>query len=262
MTKSLDMGDLTWPELATAISNGAGVILPVGATEQHGLHLPLCTDALLATELARAVAAESNSFVAPAISYGYRSRPQVGGGQGFIGTTSLSGVALINQVTDILSEFIRHGFRRICVLNWHMENTNFLYEAAFLAQQRDEKNASGAKILVIESPFDELSQETMDLLFEGDFPGWGIEHAGILETSLLQYLRPELVREEKIEDGEAPRRVSYDVLPLQDDLVSPNGALWKATLGSAEKGKKTWAEIVPPLVKAVLRELPIDAPNT
>jgi creatinine amidohydrolase len=255
MTRSLDMGDLTWPELAAAISNGAGVILPVGATEQHGPHLPLCTDALLATELARAVAAESNLFVAPAISYGYRSRPQVGGGQGFIGTTSLSGVTLINQVTDVLSEFIRHGFRRICVLNWHMENTNFLYEAAFLAKQND---TSDSKILVIESPFDELSQKTMDILFEGDFPGWAIEHAGILETSLLQYLHPDLVREEKIEDGQAPRRVSYDVLPLQEDLVSPNGALWKATLGSAEKGKQTWNEIVPPLVNAVLRELPVD----
>lgn len=255
MTRSLDMADLTWPELAEAISNGAGVILPVGATEQHGPHLPLCTDALLATELARAVAAESNSFVAPAISYGYRSRPQVGGGQGFIGTTSLSGVALINQVTDVITEFIRHGFRRICILNWHMENTNFLYEAAFLAKQKDDL---GAKILVIESPFDELSPKTMDLLFEGDFPGWAIEHAGILETSLLQYLHPELVREEKIEDGEAPRRVSYDVLPLQEDLVSSNGALWKATLGSAEKGKQTWNEIVPPLVTAVLRELPMD----
>ncbi len=72
-----------------------------------------------------------------------------------------------------------------------------------------------AKVLVIESPFDDLAASTMDLLFDGDFPGWAVEHAEILETSLLQRLRPDLVRNEGIQDGGVERRVSYDVLPLQ-----------------------------------------------
>ncbi len=131
---------------------------------------------------------------------------------------------------------------RICVLNWHMENTNFLYEAAFLAMK---EAALDAKMLVIESPFDDLAATTMDLLFDGDFPGWAVEHAGILETSLLQHLRPDLVRNDEIQDGGVERRVSYDLLPLQADLTSRSGVLWKATLGSPEKGQQVWEEIVP-----------------
>ena len=249
-----NFGDLTWNEVEDAIAAGTGIILPVGATEQHGPHLPLRTDALLASELAHAIAPAVRCVVAPAIHYGYRSRPQVGGGQGFVGTTSLAGKTLIDQVHDVLSEFLRHGFKRICVLNWHMENTNFLYEASFLAMQGADPDV---KLVVIESPFDELSASTMELLFEGDFPGWAVEHAGILETSLLQHLRPDLVREDLICDGGVDRRVTYDVLPLQPDLTSRTGALWKATLGSAEKGEQVWQEIVAPLAKAVLTELPL-----
>lgn len=252
--RTTDFGDMTWPEVSSAIEGGTGIILPVGATEQHGHHLPLRTDALLATELARAIAHKVRCVVAPAIHYGYRSRPQVGGGQGFVGTTSLSGKSLIDQTTDVLGEFLRHGFKRICVLNWHMENTNLLYEAAFLAM---ENAAPDVKMLVIEAPFDDLAPSTMDLLFDGDFPGWAVEHAGILETSLLQHLRPDLVRNDEIQDGDVERRVSYDVLPLQADLTSRTGALWKATLGSHEKGKQVWEEIVPPLADSVLRELPV-----
>jgi creatinine amidohydrolase len=161
------MADMTWPEVAHAIDGGSGVILPVGATEQHGPHLPLRTDALLATDLAAAISKETHCVVAPPIHYGYRSRPQFGGGQSFVGTTSLSGVTLIHQITDVVTEFLRHGFRRICLLNWHTENTNFLYEAAYVAMQHA---PDGVKCLVIESPFADLSSGTMDLLFEGDFP--------------------------------------------------------------------------------------------
>lgn len=55
------LSEMTWPEVEEAISRGAGVLLPVGSTEQHGYHLPLATDAILATELAAAVAEDLDS---------------------------------------------------------------------------------------------------------------------------------------------------------------------------------------------------------
>ena len=76
------LAEMTWPEVDEPIGRGAGVFLPVGATEQHGYHLPLATDVLLPTELALAVADEHDFLVAPPVSYGYRSRPLSGGGQG------------------------------------------------------------------------------------------------------------------------------------------------------------------------------------
>ena len=69
------LAEMTWPEVDEAIGRGAGVFLPVGATEQHGYHLPLARDVVLPTELALAVANEYDFLVAPPVIYGYRSRP-------------------------------------------------------------------------------------------------------------------------------------------------------------------------------------------
>src|SRR5689334_13513743 len=122
MPRSRRLVDLTWPEVAEAAAAGVGVVLPVGATEQHGRHLPLDTDAVLASALGRAVAEAADLVVAPAVAYGYRSRPLSGGGEGFPGTVSVSARTLMAVVEDVLGGLIRSGFRRLVVLNWHYEN--------------------------------------------------------------------------------------------------------------------------------------------
>lgn len=245
---------MTWQEVRDAVGRGAGVVLPVGACEQHGPHMPLAVDAILPTELGLAVADELDLVVAPPITYGYRSRPLSGGGQGFPGTISLSGQTLVALVGDVLTELIRHGFRRLVLLSWHMENQCFVYEAAVLAHER--AGAPDARIQVFESPFSELSDAAMDLLFNGDFPGWPAEHASIMETSVMLHLHPELVDMAKAVDDRSPRTPWWDVVPPPDDLVAPSGSLWKATQSSAEKGKVVWDEIVAAFRAAVMEELP------
>ena len=76
------MAHRTWLEIRDAAASGVGVILPVGATEQHGPHLPLATDYLCATAVGLAVASDVNMIVAPPVTYGCPSRPLSGGGQG------------------------------------------------------------------------------------------------------------------------------------------------------------------------------------
>ncbi len=244
--------EMTWPEVRDAAARGAGVILPVGATEQHGHHLPLATDAILPTELGLAVADPLDLLVAPAIQYGYRSRPLSGGGEGFPGTLSLRAQTLMALVEDVLSQLMRHGFRRIVVLNWHYENQNFVYEAAWLAKERDRADS---RVMVCELPFSDLSRTTMDLLFPGGFPGWDVEHASIMETSLMQHLRPELVLFDRAVDDEAERHPWWDVVPTPDAFVPASGTLWKATQASAEKGERAWGEIVRGLAAAIEQEL-------
>jgi creatinine amidohydrolase len=245
--------DMTWPEVAAAAERGAGVVLPVGATEQHGYHLPLSTDALLATDLAEAIAEPLDLLVAPAIAYGYRSRPLSGGGQGFVGTTSVSGRTLMAVVEDVLREFVRQGFRRIVVLNWHFENAHFVYEATYLALEPHAETPAVA--VVMEAPFQDLSAETMELLFGGDFPGWATEHASIMETSLMLHLHPELVRADRTVDDQAERSPWWDVVPAPAAFVPESGTLWKATQADAEKGRVTWDEIVAGVRAAVEQEL-------
>jgi len=247
------LSEMTWPEVREAIERGAGVFLPVGSTEQHGYHLPLATDVILPTELALAVADELDFLVAPPVAYGYRSRPLSGGGQGFVGTTSLQARTLMSLVEDVLSELIRQGFERIAVVNWHFENQNFVYEAACLALERH--RGSSARILVAEHPFAELSEATMKTLFPEGFPGWDYEHASIMETSLMLHLRPELVLFDRAVDDASKRHPWYDVLPVPEDFVPASGTLWKATQASEEKGRITWEEIVAQFREAVVTEL-------
>lgn len=250
--------DLTWPEVDAAARRGAAVILPVGATEQHGHHLPLCTDAVLAERLALEVAAQLDVLVAPAVTYGYRSRPLSGGGEGFPGTVSVSGRTLMALVEDVLAGLAASGFRRLVVLNWHYENSNFVYEAAWLAQER--AAASGVRIMVIEAAFSELSPEVMELLFGDEFPGWDVEHAGVLETSLMLHLRPDLVLFDQTVDDQAERHPAYDVVPTPAAFVPRSGTLWKATRASVEKGDVAWPEIVSRVTAAVGQELGLHHP--
>ncbi len=247
------LAEMIWPEVEEAIGRGAGVVLPVGSTEQHGHHLPLSTDAVVPTELALAVAEPLDLLVAPAVSYGYRSRPLSGGGQGFVGTTSVRATTLMALVEDVLGELLRQGFTRLVVLNWHMENQNFVYEAAYLAHERYQ--SSSARILVAELPFKELSPDTMALLFPDGFPGWDVEHASIMETSLMLHLRPELVLFDRAVDDAAKRHPWYDVVPVPEDFVPASGTLWKATQASEEKGKIAWREIVDQMREAIASEL-------
>jgi creatinine amidohydrolase len=254
VTRSRRLADLTWPEVREAAAAGVGVVLPVGATEQHGHHLPLDTDAVLATELGLAVAAAADLVVAPAVAYGYRSRPLSGGGEGFPGTVSLAGRTLMAVVEDVLGGLIRSGFRRLVVLNWHYENANFVYEAAYLARQA---TAADARIMVIEAAFAELSAAVMDVLFaDVEFRGWDVEHAAVLETSLMLHLCPERVLVDRAVDDESARHPPYDVVPAPAAFVPASGTLWKATRSSAAKGETAWPEIAARVQAMILEELP------
>ena len=127
------ISEMTWQELRDAAAEDYGVLLAVGSNEQHGPHLPLATDTLIALAIAKGVAERTRTLVATPLYYGYKSKPLSGGGQGFPGTISLRGATLISIVRDLICEFIRSGFKKITVLNHHMENTNFTYEGIDLA---------------------------------------------------------------------------------------------------------------------------------
>jgi creatinine amidohydrolase len=255
--RTRELAHLTWPEVRDAIDRGTGAILPIGATEQHGLHLPLATDALLASALAREIAGAADMVVAPAVSYGYRSRPLSGGGSGFIGTTSLRARTLMDVVEDVVRDLLRHGFTRVVLLNWHMENQNFIYESAWLAVEH--RADPGARVMILETPFRDLPDDLRDLMWPDGFPGWGVEHAARFETSLMLHLHPELVLEERAVDDRAERIPWWDVVPTPPDLVPASGTLWKVEGASAEKGRLVWNAIVAQVTAAVREELPAPA---
>lgn len=247
------MWELTWPEVKEAADSGMGVMLPIGAIEQHGYHLPLITDTILPVKLCLDIAEQTDMIVAPPISYGTYSRPQSGGGQAFVGTTSISGVTLVYQIEDILKEFIRHGFKKIVLFNWHMENSNFIYEAAFRASEKG--TLPGVKFIIMETPFDSFDKDTMDYLYPDGFPGWGVEHAAMFETSMMLYIAPELVLMDKGVDSEIEDNTFYDVLPIQASHTTESGNLWKMSGASAQKGERIWKELLKTITAVIEKEV-------
>ena len=102
--KKIKMDEMTWMEFNARIKEGAVTILPIGACEQHGPHLPLCVDTVLANGFATRLAERINAIVAPTINYGYKSKPLSGGGPLFPGTVDLNGSTLVNLTYDVLEE--------------------------------------------------------------------------------------------------------------------------------------------------------------
>ena len=127
MGRNRRMDHMTWPEFKEVKTHP--VIVPIGSTEQHGQHLPIGTDAVLATRVAEDLAERIDGTVLPTLSYGYKSKPLSGGGPLFPGTIDMNGVTVITQMHDVLSELIADGFTKIVVMNAHFENEAFIVEA-------------------------------------------------------------------------------------------------------------------------------------
>jgi len=224
---------MTWQEIAEEARRNTPVVIAVGATEQHGPHLPVSADWAIPQALLRLAAAERHFVVGPALRLGYRSRPGSGGGQHFPGTLSLRATTLMAVLEDVLSELVRTGFTRIVVYNWHFENAGFVYEPAFLVSERHPQ----VKIVVVEQGLPAFSEEDLAELFPAGFPGLELEHASLIETSLFAYLRPGAIRQDRICDDAPLRHPPYDVLPIDPTMSTASGVLASATKASAEKGK-------------------------
>jgi creatinine amidohydrolase len=225
---------LTWPEVRDEIEAGTPIILPVGAVEQHGPHLPLGTDAVIPYELALRVAGTRRLIVAPPILYGAYSRPRTGGGRHFPGSVGLPGRTLERVVAGLVEDWMRQGFRGIVVLNGHWENAWTLLEAI---EQAIEPYRETHKALLVHW-WDQVRDEDVRSIVGDAFPGWEAEHASITETSMMEALAPELVRTDLKAEGGAKRLVTYDVFPPPEDILWPNGVGFSAVPASAELGAR------------------------
>lgn len=247
MTRS--MTEMTWTEYRDSVAAGAAVLVPVGSIEQHGHHLPLETDIAIATQLAKRIAAVCNAVVGPPINFGYKSQALSGGGQIFSGTTSLEGQTLTLLARDVARELLRHGARRILFLSGHGENQFFLFEAADLALA----GRSDAKIIVT-GWWQHVPDALLDDLFEGNFPGWDLEHAATVETALMLALAPDSVRRDRIIDEVVPHVPGYSVFPQPAGLVPASGLLSRATPATAAMGERLAATVVAALRDVVVAE--------
>lgn len=232
MTDCYRMDEMTWPEFAAR--RDRPVIVPVGSTEQHSRHLPMCVDALLADRLAADLAAAVDGTVMPVMAYGYKSKPLSGGGPLFPGTIDMNGATVVAQMHDVLREIIDDGFMKIVVMNAHFENEAFVVEAIDLVT----RETGGAATIVETNWWDPLPQDVVDRVFDGlAFPGWALEHAAVTETSLMLHYAPELVHMDRVVYEEAVEARPYVRYPVRDGDVPAYGGLADPRGSSAERGR-------------------------
>lgn len=232
------------------------VIIPTGATEQHGPHMPLGVDTLLATDIAVAVGQQLGALVAPVFSYGYKSQPRSGGGDHRVGTTSLSANTLMSLVEDVAGSFLRQGFKNVVVLNGHFENYQFIYEGLdrAITQARDAGLKSRG---VLMSYWDFVDDDTLQEVFPEGFLGWDIEHGGVLETSLMLLLHPEKVDMHRVIDHPPAELTPYDIFPEDPARTPASGCLSSAVGASKDKGRMLFEAARSALSNALAAELGI-----
>jgi creatinine amidohydrolase len=215
------------------------VIVPVGALEAHGPHLPLGSDQIQAEVTALALAERLDAFVAPTIPYG--SAPAA---RRFPGTVSLTIAQLETHVTGVLSEFARSGVRRMLVLSGHGERGHMaaLREAADIAMQA----YPGTRIVVL------CDYEFVYELRGKDSPA-SDGHAGLLETSRMLALAPETV-------GPLRPVVEYHHSAFVPGTPSerdwPDSVIGDTRNASAELGARVQAHVLARLEETVRSLLP------
>jgi creatinine amidohydrolase len=249
--------ELSWPDYDRRVRDGSTpILLPIGSMEQHGHHMPMHVDVLLPVEFARRVASQIGGLVAPPFTYGYKSHQKSGGGNHLPGTTSLDGATLVAALRDAIKEFARHGVRNICLFNGHFENSWFIVEAIDLALRELRWGGIDTMKIVVLSYWDFVDKETIARLYPSGFPGWDIEHGGVLETSLMLALYPDLVNLERAVDHEPASFPPYDVYPAKPEWTPASGTLSSPKEASKEKGEILLDVCVNGIVKALNVEFP------
>jgi len=240
---------LTWPEINDAIELGKVCILPCGAVEQHGPHLPLDVDLVCPTGIALGAGelVPGKMLVLPTVCYGY-----TGHVMDFPGTINSDYQHFMAYVLDVTKSLAYHGFKKIILLNGHgsnMPNLDLVARRTNLETDAECLLCAWWNLLTVDKDF-------LPGWRESKFPG-GCAHACELETSLYLYLDGGNVRKDKIKSGtisfnEEDNPFQYVDLFAQGPATvvswtssySETGVLGEAELASEEKGRAAYEEAV------------------
>ena len=236
--------ELTQPEIAAHLRRSGLIILPTGSIEQHGPHLPACTDILAARAIAHRVAERMDGLVLPGGDLGVTPMHMP-----FEGTLSLTPETYIRVIVEVCACAARHGAKSLLILNWHEGNIPSLALAADVLHREH-----GLAVAIVQACY--VAQD----LF-GARHG-GLTHGGAIEALAVLAARPDLVHLDRIEDiasSDLQRGQTLDKLrrtrsfqPVLTDIraIAPSG--WYGTPRDAtrEEGQ----EMVEAIADAIASE--------
>jgi len=234
------LDELSTIEAKMAVDANSVVIFPIGSVEEHGEHLPLCTDSVQPEYVALEVAKKTGCFVVPPLRYGICNA-----GRNFPGTLSIEFDSLFMVTRDILSELVRNGFNRIIVMSGHAGSTHMvalrLAAQNVVKQNRETASKRKTRIMVLSD---------FDFAFEIKDPDCPENdgHAGYVETSRIMAISPNLIKSK----GKAslPNMPRFEVVP-DPEKYFPSGVMGDPTAASASKGKKINEYVIAQVIKLV-----------
>ena len=251
MSAAVRWAELSWPEiegLLAANPNEVG-LLPVGATEQHGPHLPTGTDTILATAICEAASERTSAPVLPALAVGC----SYGHGTVLPGTLSLTPEQLADAVRQVVEWAALSGLRKVLVVNGHLGNQ------AAIGVGTDHLRLWRTDLQVgVTSWWSADEALAAEVFTDGEDV-----HANRAETSLMLAVAPHLVHLDLLPDADDPDRTGDLVFRYTARELSTNGVTGRPSEADADLGRRLLEAAVTAVADRVVRgraEVPPLAP--
>jgi creatinine amidohydrolase len=229
----LALDELSWIDVAAHLARDPRLIVPVGALEQHGPHLPLGTNVLIARAFAVDLSTEFGVLRAPTFSFGVNVETE----RAYAGTASLGRKTLHRAMNELIEAWESHGVTEFIILTAHRHDPHLEALATLLT--------TASRIRVVD-----IWDVPIQHLLDG---GQTAEHAGEAETSLMLHLHPDLVRMDRARDfnlsPEEFRRYMRGAMPAPP--AGSTGCIGRPTLASAEKGRAIYDHVLSVVRRAV-----------
>jgi creatinine amidohydrolase len=229
----LALDEMSWIDVAAHLAHDPRLIIPVGALEQHGPHLPLGANVLIARRFSLDLSHEFGVLRAPAFSFGVNVQTE----RAYAGTAALGRKTLHRALNELLDGWEGHGVTEFIVLTAHRHDPHLEALASLIT--------TTSRVRVI----DIWDVDIQDLL-DGQQTA---EHAGEAETSLMLHLHPDLVRMDRARDftlsPEEFRRYMRGSMPAPP--AGGTGCLGRPTLATADKGQAIYDRILDVVRRAV-----------
>lgn len=219
------LGEMNWKEADKRVREARAVILPLGSTEQHGYHMTLDTDNIVARYMSLELAKQTDCVTLPVLAYG-----QVWSAKDFPGTISLKERTFIAVIKDIVDSLEKKGARNIILFSGHWGNTAPCKIAA--RELLDEKGYAN----VYHMSYMDLTKHGKGIMETDLWNGSGF-HAAEIETSILLEIKPDSVdmTQAVCDYPSIPPDVNIRPIPWKEFAVS--GIFGDASKATAEKGR-------------------------
>ena len=219
--KPLFVETMAWPDLEAI--RGDVLLLPIGATEQHGPHLPVNTDSVIATAVCAYASAKTGAPILPTLNYSV----SIGHTEKWPGSFALFHETLMRTVREIAAWAVASGWKRLLLINGHCGND----AALRCAVDRLRFDFVNRLLVAIRNTW-QLTAE-IARSFTLDAVDW---HANEAETSLMLFLAPETVRTDRIAGAVDPDRTGNCIFPHMVAHTSLNGVTGNPSEATREKG--------------------------